>query len=35
VTGGQLYLGRWEQLVLCDFDDRPREREVIVTIFGE
>ena len=28
VIGGQLALGTWQQLVLIDFDDRPRERTV-------
>jgi secondary thiamine-phosphate synthase enzyme len=35
VRGGELHLGTWQQVILCDFDDRPREREVIVTVFGE
>ena len=26
VTGGRLALGTWQQLVLIDFDDRPRDR---------
>lgn len=30
VSGGKLALGTWQQLVLIDFDDRPRERTVIV-----
>lgn len=32
VVGGRLALGTWQQLVLIDFDDRPRERTVIVQI---
>ncbi|HEY6637000.1 MAG TPA: secondary thiamine-phosphate synthase enzyme YjbQ [Solirubrobacterales bacterium] len=32
VTGGRLALGTWQQLVLIDFDDRPRERTVVVQI---
>jgi len=32
VTGGRLALGTWQQLVLIDFDDRPRERSVVVQI---
>jgi secondary thiamine-phosphate synthase enzyme len=32
VTGGRLALGTWQQLVLIDFDDRPRDRTVIVQI---
>jgi secondary thiamine-phosphate synthase enzyme len=35
VREGSLQLGTWQQIVLCDFDDRPREREVMVTIVGE
>ena len=30
VLGGRLALGTWQQLVLIDFDDRPRERTVVV-----
>ena len=30
VVDGRLALGTWQQLVLIDFDDRPRERTVIV-----
>ena len=29
---GRLVLGTWQQLVLIDFDDRPRQREVHVQI---
>ena len=32
VIGGRLALGTWQQLVLLDFDDRPRERTVIVQV---
>jgi secondary thiamine-phosphate synthase enzyme len=32
VEGGRLTLGTWQQLVLIDFDDRPRERTVVVQI---
>jgi secondary thiamine-phosphate synthase enzyme len=32
VAGGRLALGTWQQLVLVDFDDRPRERTVIVQV---
>jgi secondary thiamine-phosphate synthase enzyme len=32
VAGGHLALGTWQQLVLIDFDDRPRERTVIVQV---
>jgi secondary thiamine-phosphate synthase enzyme len=29
---GRLMLGTWQQIVLVDFDDRPRERTVLVNI---
>ena len=32
LVGGRLVLGTWQQLVLIDFDDRPRQREVHVQI---
>lgn len=32
VVNGELDLGTWQQLVLIDFDDRPRERAVLVTV---
>jgi secondary thiamine-phosphate synthase enzyme len=35
VRGGKLALGAWQQIVICDFDDRPRTREIVVTILGE
>ena len=31
----QLLLGTWQQIVLIDFDNRPRSREVIVQLIGE
>jgi secondary thiamine-phosphate synthase enzyme len=34
IVGGRLALGTWQQLVLIDFDDRPRERTVIVQVLG-
>ncbi len=32
VTSGRLALGTWQQLVLIDFDDRPRRRTVVVQV---
>jgi secondary thiamine-phosphate synthase enzyme len=32
---GRLLLGTWQQIVLVDFDTRPREREVVVQLSGE
>jgi secondary thiamine-phosphate synthase enzyme len=34
VRGGRLSLGTWQQLVLIDFDDRPRERAVVVQVLS-
>ena len=31
----ELQLGTWQQIVLIDFDNRPRQREVLVQIVGE
>jgi len=31
----QLLLGTWQQIVLIDFDNRPRTREVILQLIGE
>jgi secondary thiamine-phosphate synthase enzyme len=32
VSRGRLALGTWQQLVLIDFDDRPRDRTVVVQV---
>jgi len=32
---GKLLLGTWQQIILIDFDNRSRERAVIVQIMGE
>jgi secondary thiamine-phosphate synthase enzyme len=32
---GKLSLGTWQQIVFMDFDNRSREREVVVQIMGE
>jgi secondary thiamine-phosphate synthase enzyme len=32
IEGGRLATGTWQQLVLVDFDDRPRRRTVSVTV---
>lgn len=34
VSDSSLRLGTWQQVILCDFDDRPRDREVTVTVIG-
>ncbi|RMH40558.1 MAG: YjbQ family protein [Deltaproteobacteria bacterium] len=35
VRGGEPVLGTWQQVLLCDFDNRPRRREVIVQVVGQ
>lgn len=32
VVGGRLGLGRWQQVAMLDFDDRPRERRISVQV---
>ncbi len=34
-TEGRPRLGTWQQVVLIDFDTRPRERSLVVQIMGE
>ena len=34
LKGGRLLLGTWQQIVLLDFDNRPRRRTVTVQIMG-
>ncbi|MBD3235624.1 MAG: YjbQ family protein [Candidatus Eisenbacteria bacterium] len=34
VSGGELLLGTWQQVVLCDFDNRPRQRRIICQLRG-
>jgi secondary thiamine-phosphate synthase enzyme len=31
---GRLVLGTWQQIVLIDFDNEPRERKVLVSVMG-
>jgi len=35
IEGGKLLLGTWQQIVLVDFDNRPRRRQIVVQIMGE
>jgi len=32
IAGGRLTLGTWQQIVLIDFDNRPRQRKILVMI---
>ncbi len=33
--GGRLMVGTWQQIILIDFDTRPRQREIVAQIIGE
>jgi secondary thiamine-phosphate synthase enzyme len=35
VVNGSMALGTWQQIVLVDHDNRPRERTVVVQVVGE
>jgi len=32
---GKLILGTWQQIVIADFDNRPRSRKIVVQVMGE
>ncbi len=34
-VAGKLTLGTWQQVVFCEFDNRPRRRELILQIMGD
>jgi secondary thiamine-phosphate synthase enzyme len=34
-TGGRLALGTWQQIVFIDFDNRKRQRELVVQVLGD
>ena len=35
VLGGSPVLGTWQQVVLCDFDNRPRNRRLVIQVTGQ
>ena len=35
VSGGELVLGKWQQVIFMDFDNRPRNRRIHVNVTGE
>ncbi|MBM3330546.1 YjbQ family protein [candidate division WOR-3 bacterium] len=35
VREGKVALGTWQQIVLLDFDNRPRSRKLVVSVVGE
>ncbi len=34
ITGGRIPLGTWQQIVLMEMDNRPRERRIMISITG-
>lgn len=34
VSGGDLLLGTWQQIIVLDFDNRPRERRIVCQLRG-
>jgi secondary thiamine-phosphate synthase enzyme len=34
-AAGKLALGTWQQIMLLEFDTRPRRREVVIQVVGE
>jgi len=35
IEEGKLVLGQWQQIAFLDFDNRPREREIMVKVIGK
>ena len=35
IMDGRLTLGTWQQIVLLDFDNRPRQRRILIQIMGQ
>ncbi len=35
LVSGRLTLGTWQQIILLDFDTRPRDRQIVVQVIGE
>lgn len=35
IVDGRMTLGTWQQIVLLDFDNRPRTRRIVVQVVGE
>lgn len=34
IASGELFLGEWQNVILFEFDVAPRERDVVITIYG-
>ena len=35
IVDGRMALGTWQQIVVIDFDTRPRRREIVIQVMGE
>ena len=35
VSGGAMTLGTWQQIVFLEFDNRPRNRRIVIHVIGE
>jgi len=35
IEDGQLLTGTWQQIVLIDFDEKPRTRDIIIKVFDD
>lgn len=35
VVSGEAVLGTWQQVVFCEFDNRPRKRKVVIQFLGD
>jgi len=35
VSEGEAVLGTWQQVILLDFDNKPRQRQVVLHFLGE
>jgi len=35
VSAGRTLTGTWQQIILCDFDNKPRRRKVVLQVTGE
>ena len=34
VHDGRVEHGTWQQIVLCDYDNRPRRRRIVIEVLG-
>ena len=34
LSAGKMQTGTWQQVILCDFDNRPRQRRILLQVLG-